>query len=97
MGLIIHNVVLLNKPDELSKSFCFYTISSQSAATTSSNSSHSSDDTSSDSEETEIPKALGDIVESVAGAIYLDSGLSLDAVWGVYYPIMKPKIGKYQS
>ena len=27
----------------------------------------------------------GDIFESVAGSIYLDSGLSLDAVWRVYY------------
>lgn len=42
----------------------------------------------------EIPKALGDIFESVAGAIYLDSGMSLDVVWKVYYRIMKPQIGK---
>ncbi len=45
----------------------------------------------------EIPKVLGDIVESVAGAIYLDSGLSLDIVWGVYYPIMKDQIGKEEN
>lgn len=45
-------------------------------------------------EDIEIPKALGDIFESVAGAIYLDSGLSLDIVWAVYYRIMKPYIGK---
>ena len=45
-------------------------------------------------EDIEIPKALGDIFESVAGAIYLDSGLSLDEVWRVYYRIMKPYIGK---
>ena len=32
-----------------------------------------------------MPKALGDIFESVAGSIFLDSGLSLDAVWTVYY------------
>ena len=32
-----------------------------------------------------VPKALGDIFESIAGSIYLDSGLSLDAVWTVYY------------
>lgn len=44
--------------------------------------------------EMEIPKALGDIFESVAGAIYLDSGMSLDVVWKVYYRIMKPQIGK---
>lgn len=45
-------------------------------------------------EDIEVPKALGDIFESVAGAIYLDSGMSLDAVWSVYYPMMKPEIGK---
>ena len=33
----------------------------------------------------QVPKALGDIFESVAGSIFLDSGLSLDAVWKVYY------------
>ena len=44
-------------------------------------------------EDIEIPKALGDIFESVAGAIYLDSGMSLDAVWHVYYRMMKPQIG----
>ena len=44
-------------------------------------------------EDIEIPKALGDIFESVAGAIYLDSGMSLDAVWKVYYRMMKPHIG----
>ncbi|KAK6181301.1 hypothetical protein SNE40_009184 [Patella caerulea] len=45
--------------------------------------------------EMEIPKALGDIFESVAGAIYLDSGMSLDTVWNVYYGLMKPQIEKY--
>ena len=43
--------------------------------------------------ELEIPKALGDIFESVAGAIFLDSGMSLDTVWRVYYRMMKPHIG----
>jgi len=31
----------------------------------------------------EVPKALGDVFESVAGAIFLDSGMSLDVVWRV--------------
>lgn len=44
-------------------------------------------------EDIEIPKALGDIFESVAGAIYLDSGMSLDVVWTVYYRMMKRHIG----
>lgn len=45
-------------------------------------------------EEVETPKALGDVFESVAGAIYLDSGMSLSTVWRVYYRMMKPEIGK---
>lgn len=34
-----------------------------------------------------MPKALGDIFESVAGAIFLDSNMSLDTVWRVIYLI----------
>lgn len=45
-------------------------------------------------QDVEVPKTLGDIFESVAGAIYLDSGMSLDKVWEVYYRMMKPEIGK---
>lgn len=45
-------------------------------------------------EDIEVPKALGDIFESVAGAVYLDSGMSLDVVWEVYFRMMKPEIGK---
>ncbi|XP_054153057.1 endoribonuclease Dicer-like [Oppia nitens] len=48
-------------------------------------------------EDIEVPKALGDIFESVAGAIYLDSGMSLDAVWKVYYKMMKPEIVYFSS
>ncbi|XP_023219961.1 endoribonuclease Dicer-like isoform X2 [Centruroides sculpturatus] len=39
--------------------------------------------------EIEVPKPLSDIFESVAGAIYIDSGMSLETVWDVYYPMMK--------
>lgn len=45
-------------------------------------------------EEVEVPKALGDVFESVAGAIYLDSGMSLDTVWRVCFPMIKPAFGK---
>lgn len=41
-----------------------------------------------------IVKLLGDLFESVAGAIYLDSGCSLDTVWSVYYPMLKENIEK---
>ncbi|VDM39187.1 unnamed protein product [Toxocara canis] len=43
-------------------------------------------------EDIEVPKAMGDIFESVAGAIYLDSGRSLDTVWRVFYNLMKETI-----
>lgn len=45
-------------------------------------------------EAVEVPKVLGDIFESLAGAIFLDSGNSLEAVWKVFYPLMKKEIGK---
>ncbi|CAG0883281.1 unnamed protein product [Darwinula stevensoni] len=50
-----------------------------------------------EAEDVEVPKALGDVFESVAGAIYLDSGLSLDAVWQVYYRIMKGQIEQFST
>jgi endoribonuclease Dicer len=34
------------------------------------------------------------VFESVAGAIFLDSGMSLDAVWRVYYQMMRKEIGE---
>lgn len=45
----------------------------------------------------ETPKFLADIFESVAGAIYLDSNCSLEAVWRVYYPIMKLYLSNLQT
>lgn len=40
---------------------------------------------------------MGDIFESLAGAIYMDSRMSLETVWQVYYPMMRPLIGKEES
>lgn len=48
-----------------------------------------------DSEQVEVPKALGDLFEAVAGAIYLDCGADLERVWEIYLPILKPSIGEY--
>ena len=48
-------------------------------------------------EEMEVPKCVGDIFESVAGAIFLDSNKSFDTVWRVYYGLMKPHIEKFTS
>lgn len=50
-----------------------------------------------EAEEVEVPKALGDIFESVAGAIFLDSNMSLDTVWQVYYAMMKPEIEYFST
>lgn len=47
-----------------------------------------------EAEDVEVPKALGDVFESVAGAIYLDSNMSLDTVWKVYHKIMENEMGK---
>lgn len=44
-----------------------------------------------------MPKAMGDIFESLAGAIYMDSRMSLETVWQVYYPMMRPLIGEFIS
>lgn len=41
-----------------------------------------------------VPKALGDLFESLAGAVFLDSGNSLETVWRVYYRLMKQEIGR---
>ena len=46
-----------------------------------------------DEEGIEAPKVLGDIFESVAGAVFLDSGMDFTKVWGVYYRMMQPYIG----
>ena len=48
-------------------------------------------------EDIEVPKALGDVFESIAGAIFLDSGGSLDAVWAVYYPMMRGAIDQFTA
>ena len=45
----------------------------------------------------QVPKALGDIFESVAGAIFMDSGMDLDAVWDVYSVMMLPLLEKFSS
>lgn len=43
----------------------------------------------------EAPKVLGDIFESVAGAVFLDSGMDIVKTWEVYYRMMKPYIDHY--
>ncbi|XP_019181103.1 PREDICTED: endoribonuclease Dicer homolog 2-like [Ipomoea nil] len=42
--------------------------------------------------ETSFPKVLGDILESIAGAIYLDSGLKADVVFEKIRPLLEPMV-----
>lgn len=45
-------------------------------------------------QDVDIPKALGDIFEAIIGAVFVDSGFSLDAVWKVIYRLMKQELGR---
>ncbi|KAG0473214.1 hypothetical protein HPP92_015071 [Vanilla planifolia] len=38
------------------------------------------------------PKVLGDIVESIAGATFLDNDLDTSAVWKVFQPLLQPMV-----
>ncbi|AEE77844.1 dicer-like 3 [Arabidopsis thaliana] len=38
------------------------------------------------------PKALGDVVESIAGALLIDTRLDLDQVWRVFEPLLSPLV-----
>ncbi|XP_069680713.1 endoribonuclease Dicer isoform X2 [Periplaneta americana] len=48
-------------------------------------------------EAVEVPKVLGDLFESIAGAIFLDSGLRLQEVWRVYYRLMHREINEFKK
>lgn len=56
-----------------------------------------SEDECDEAEDVEVPKALGDVFESVAGAIFLDSFMSLDCVWKVYSTMMNPEIEQFSN
>ena len=40
------------------------------------------------------PSCLADVFNSVAGAIYVDSGFDIDVVCNVYFKILQPHSGK---
>ncbi|KAG8381903.1 hypothetical protein BUALT_Bualt05G0021200 [Buddleja alternifolia] len=40
--------------------------------------------------DTKGPKVLGDLVESIAGALLIDSKLNLEEVWKIFKPILSP-------
>ncbi|XP_031782799.1 endoribonuclease Dicer [Nasonia vitripennis] len=48
-------------------------------------------------EHVDVPKVLGDIYESVIGAIFLDSGKNLEVVWQVIYNLMKNEIDLFSK
>ena len=43
------------------------------------------------------PKVLGDILESVTGSIFIDSGMDLEKVWAVFSKHFEPLIGMEMS
>lgn len=47
-------------------------------------------------QEIDVPKVLGDLFESIAGAIFVDS-MSIDTVWRVFYRLMKNELGGFPS
>ena len=56
------------------------------------------DEADSDSEDeatddVEPPKVLGDLLESLAGAVFMDSGMNLQAVWDTLGLLFTEKIG----
>ena len=48
-------------------------------------------------DEIDVPKALADIFESLVGAIYIDNGCNLDALWRIIYKMIKPEVGKFEK
>ncbi|XP_057859570.1 endoribonuclease Dicer homolog 1-like [Cryptomeria japonica] len=45
------------------------------------------------SNQAKTPKMLADIVESIAGAVFVDCGNSVDKVWEVFEPLLQPLAG----
>ncbi|XP_060523439.1 endoribonuclease Dicer [Cylas formicarius] len=45
----------------------------------------------------DVPKVLGDLFESVAGAIYLDSGKDLRQVWSVFHRLMWKELEAFSA
>ncbi|XP_011632113.1 endoribonuclease Dicer isoform X1 [Pogonomyrmex barbatus] len=44
----------------------------------------------------DVPKVLGDLFESLIGAIYLDSGKNLTKTWEIIYSVMHKEIDKFK-
>nr|XP_037274583.1 endoribonuclease Dicer-like [Rhipicephalus microplus] len=48
-------------------------------------------------EEVEVPKALGDLFESLMGAVFLDCGMSLDTVWCIIYRLFGREVESFSE
>ena len=46
-------------------------------------------------DDVEPPKVLGDLLESLAGAVFMDSGMNLQAVWDTLGLLFTEKIGMW--
>lgn len=55
------------------------------------------DESCTSAESIDIPKSLGDIFESIVGAIFLDSDLSLETTWATIYKLMKNEILQFMA
>jgi endoribonuclease Dicer len=47
--------------------------------------------------EINVPKVLGDIFESIIGAVFLDTGLCLKQTWKIIYELMRNEIHKFME
>lgn len=45
----------------------------------------------------DVPKVVGDIFESIIGAVFLDSGLNLEATWKVIYKLLKDELHTFMN
>ncbi|KAG4075988.1 hypothetical protein HA402_003814 [Bradysia odoriphaga] len=45
----------------------------------------------------DVPKVLGDVVEAIFGAVFLDSGNSLEQTWKVIYKLMQNEIAAFMN
>lgn len=48
-------------------------------------------------ESIDVPKVLGDLFESLIGAIYLDCNRDLNFIWKICYSLMENEISKLQK
>ena len=58
---------------------------------------HSQDAGDDDVDTLDPPKVLADIVESLVGAVFLDSNKDLARVWSVFQPLFQPFIGMQEQ